>query len=370
MFGVVIFFAVLVVYVVFVIMNTYIPPKINYAEHCSFNLLPVGIYGGWVEGNLNSVLISRRTSSFISLDAGTILSGLIIYLKNFKEGKKYDQFSIDLDREYILQFGETYTSAKENDDYIPLARYFLERKISSYFLGNSNLFRVSGLILNSPNDTFGEYSKPLLGLDSTIEALKKNYFNNVTWPDLPSITNQYIYKKVDDQEIINVSNLLPFRNKEWENVSMKTFRTCSENNSTAFLFNTPEIKILYFSDTGIPSKTSDCDWKFSFKKIWEDSLLKNLFTLKVMIIGVSFLNNKPDHLLFGHLRPKDLLNLLNDLKNLNPDLKDLSHLTVYVQNYRPEIKKIGDSILEELNSGNDKLKIKFKIFEQGKLECI
>src|SRR5690625_7949057 len=94
----------------------------------SFDIIPLGIYGGGEEGNLSAYLIGETDQqAYLSLDAGTLRTGIN---KSIENG--------------IL---------KEN------AAYFLRNFIKAYFISHGHLDHLAEIIINSPN-----YSKKTIYL--------------------------------------------------------------------------------------------------------------------------------------------------------------------------------------------------------------
>ena len=90
--------------------------------------------------------------------------------------------------------------------------------------------------------------------------------------------------------------------------------------------------------------------------------------LKSIIIECSFANATPENRLFGHLRPSDLLQLLNDLKQAKQQANlDTIQIIVFhtkpTLNNEPEAKNI---IAKELQNNE----FKISLVNQGDAICL
>jgi cAMP phosphodiesterase len=57
---------------------------------------------------------------------------------------------------------------------------FLQDQIKAYLISHGHLDHISGFILNTPNDKSGKF---IIGLNQTINIIRKSYFNNQAWAD-------------------------------------------------------------------------------------------------------------------------------------------------------------------------------------------
>ena len=88
-----------------------------------------------------------------------------------------------------------------------------------------------------------------------------------------------------------------------------------------------------------------------------------------MFIEVSFINNVTTT--FGHLRPKDLNLLLQDLKDKHTD-QSMSHLKVYITHQKPYFEMNSGSqeiLLDELKSSNN-ASVEYVFPAQGEYICL
>jgi 3',5'-cyclic-nucleotide phosphodiesterase len=243
---------------------------------CEFNVIPLGVHGGHMEGNLTSFLIARNTStSYVALDAGTIFQGLKEFVsKSFLGAQSVHQL------DFKIQNSIT------NDQ---IAASIMKEHIHAYFLGHSHLDHVSGLILNSP--LMSNITKKIVGFDFVVDAINQFIFRSEIWVPLKYLSNYQISSVKNTQEY----SMTQFVNDgSMSDVTMKAFELCHDSlNSTAFLMTARmegniTSQVLYFSDTG-PSNTSTCDWRGKINQIWKDPLLSNLSTLKFFILYLTLL---------------------------------------------------------------------------------
>src|SRR6187549_3991375 len=106
----------------------------------SFSVVPLGVKGGADESNLSAYAVAAsRTSNYICLDAGTLHSGI--------------QRAID-------------QKTWKGD-----ATDFLRKNIKGYLISHPHVDHVSGLILNSPEDS----TKSIYGTASCLSVLQDKH---------------------------------------------------------------------------------------------------------------------------------------------------------------------------------------------------
>ena len=116
-------------------------PLFTFAQN--LQIVPLGVYGGSDESNLSSYLVGEEnTTNFLALDGGTIYSGI---------NKAIEKGTFEVENTKVLK------------DYI-----------KGYFISHGHLDHLSGMIINSPEDS----SKPIYGISEMIDVLKKKYFTN------------------------------------------------------------------------------------------------------------------------------------------------------------------------------------------------
>lgn len=273
-------------------------------------IIPLGIYGGGDESNLSSYLIGvENSNSYLALDAGTIHSGI---------NKAIEQKTFSVDNSTVLK------------DYI-----------KGYFISHGHLDHLSGLIINSPEDS----SKPIYALPFVIDIFKNNYFTNASWSNFGNegekpILGKYKYSRVKPAQSFAIENT---------SLSAEVFELSHVNPqlSSAILVKNNDEYVLYFGDTGSDrvEKTTKLDY------IWEyiSPLVINK-NLNTILIEVSFPNSQPEDKLFGHLTPKLLNEELGNLaKYVGADkLKDLN---IIVTHLKPSGTSV-ETIKRELSENN------------------
>lgn len=242
----------------------------------SFSVIPLGIKGGSDESNLSAYMLAAAgTQDYICLDAGTLHAGI---QKAIGKG---------------LFKGE--------------ASQVLKNNIKGYFISHPHLDHVAGLIINSPDDTV----KNIYALPFCIDVIKDKYFSWKSWANFaddgekPRLNN-YHYKNLTIGEEISI---------EHTSLSATAFELShgAPYKSTAFLIKNNDSYLLYLGDTGADTT----EHAGNLLQLWKQAapLIKEK-KLKAVFIEVSFSNDQPDKLLFGHLTPKLLMQEMNILAGL------------------------------------------------------
>ncbi|KKO90501.1 3',5'-cyclic-nucleotide phosphodiesterase [Sphingobacterium sp. Ag1] len=300
---------------------TFLVTMTCHAQH--FDLVPLGIYGGEQEDNLSAYLVGTpRDTAFLCLDAGTINTGIrkAIVLKSLN--------------------GSVET--------------ILHNQIKGYFISHGHLDHLSGLIINSPADS----KKNIFAIDPVLQILQNHYFITDTWINFGDqgqkpILGKYHYNSLQEGLEMQVPNTA---------LSLTAYELSHVNpyKSSAALVRHDNHYLLYLGDTGADrvEKSDQLD------KLWNTitPLIKNK-QLNSILIEVSFPNNQPENLLFGHLTPNLLLEELLKLKE-KTGLKNLEGLSIVVTHRKPT----GDNpeIIKNELLKNNPLKINYVFPEQGK----
>ncbi|MGQ8870319.1 3',5'-cyclic-nucleotide phosphodiesterase [Myroides sp. TSA_177.3] len=276
----------------------------------NLEIIPLGVYGGGDESNLSCYLLGvEKSNSYIALDAGTVRSGI---------NKAIEKGTFDVSFETVLQ-----------------------HYIKGYFISHGHLDHLSGLIINSPEDS----AKPIYSLPFVADIFKHNYFTNASWANFGNegespILGKYTYTKVKPLQSFSISNTT---------FSAEVFELSHVNpqKSSAILLRNNNDYVLYFGDTGADriEKTNHLD------TIWEyiAPLVRNK-NLKTILLEVSFANSQPEHLLFGHLTPKLLTEELSKLARYT-GLESLQDLTIIITHLKPSGNQI-ETIKRELLENN------------------
>ncbi|CAF1515749.1 unnamed protein product [Rotaria sordida] len=292
----------------------------------SFYAIPLGTTGGLDENNLSSYLLTsvnnnnNPSSAYIVLDGGTIRHGIEIAIQQ-------NSLPADTDKET-----------------------FIREQIKAYLISHGHLDHNSGFILNTPNDKSGKF---IIGLNETINIIRQSYFNNQAWADFGSTgLKTYDYQILDPLSTTSV----PIANTDF---NVRIFRLCHTCPylSSAFLISRryqPSASILYLGDTGPddvekiiqPDNTTYSPRYLS--QLWKEMApLVIADQLKAIFIEVSFPNERPDHLLFGHLTPNWLLKELNVLRSYH----SMKNVKIIVTHIKPE-KGAREKIIEQLSNGD------------------
>ena len=288
----------------------------------NLEIVPLGVYGGSDESNLSAYLVGEEgKNEYIAMDGGTIYSGIKTAIN--KNTFKTDESNV------------------------------LKNYIKGYFISHGHLDHLGGMIINSPEDS----KKPIYGSPEMIKVLKENYFTNAAWANFGNegetpVLNKYQYSPFTDQEKFKIDGTI---------LDAQIFELSHVNpwKSSALKVSNPTQSMIYFGDTGADriEKTDKLNiiWKTIAPEI-------NSGKLKTIMIEVSFPNSQPEHLLFGHLTPKLLMEELNILANYT-DKDSLKNLNIIVTHIKPK----GDNptiIKNELNALNN-LGLKFIYPQQG-----
>ena len=289
-----------------------------------FQVVPLGVRGGSDESNLSSYAVGvRGTSEYVCLDAGTIYAGIVkAVARGVWKGSPGD---------------------------------ILKNNIKGYLISHPHLDHVSGLIMNSPEDS----AKPVYGLSSCIDVLKSNYFTWKNWAnfgnegDAPAL-NKYTYK------VLIPGATVPLVNTQMS-VTAYTLSHVNPYESTAFLISYKDNYLLYLGDTG----SDEIEKSDKLNRLWHEiSPLIREKKLKALFIEVSFPNAQTDNLLFGHFTPQHLIKEMNKLSQITAS-NALINVPIVITHRKPA----GNNeklIREELKLANS-LKLKLIYPEQGKL---
>jgi cAMP phosphodiesterase len=311
-------FLILFIVISIIVTNT------SCRSQSSFQVVPLGVKGGTDESNLSAYAVaSAGTSDYICLDAGTLHSGI--------------QRAID----HKTWKGD--------------ATDFLRKNIKGYLISHPHVDHVSGLILNAPEDS----AKSIYATANCLSVLQEKHFNWKSWANFgnegekPTL-NKYTYQTLVPGKETAISNTALF-------VTPYLLSHVSPNESTAFLVRNSDSYILYLGDTGSDSiEKSD-----KLQRLWNaiTPLIRDK-KLKAIFIEVSFNNEQPENLLFGHLTPKLLMQELEVLSTLcgKEALKDFP---IVITHMKPS--KDREQIIKKQLAALNSLNVKLVFPEQGTL---
>lgn len=293
------------------------------AAQISFQVVPLGIKGGVDESNLSAYAVAAAgTQAYVCLDAGTLHSGI--------------------------------RKAIENNVWTGDATAFLRKNIKGYLLSHPHFDHLSGLITNSPDDS----AKYIYGTESCLSVVQTNHFSWKSWANFGNTGEQPTLNKYTYQ------TLVPGKEIPLHNTSMFVtpflLSHVAPNESTAFLVRNDDSYLLYLGDTGCDRiEKSD-----RLQQLWKAiAPLIQTKKLKAIFIEVSFANDQPDHLLFGHLTPALLAEELQALEKFSGK-GQLQNLNVVITHMKP-LGNREETIKKQLIDLNS-LKVNFIFPEQSK----
>lgn len=290
----------------------------------SFTIMPLGVKGGTDESNLSAyALAAAGTNEQVCLDAGTLHAGI---------------------RKVID------SKAWHGD-----ATSFLRKNVKGYLISHPHFDHAAGLIINSPEDS----SKTIYGIESCLSVLKDNYFSWKSWANFgnegekPTL-NKYTYQTLEPKKEVSLANTTLF-------VTPYLLSHVNPNESTAFLIRNRDRYLLYLGDTGADQiEKSD-----RLRQLWKAAApLIHEKKLKAIFIEVSFSDEQPENLLFGHLTPRLLMNELSILASFCGK-ESLNNFPIVITHMKP-LKDREQQIKKQLSEKNT-LNVKLIYAEQGKI---
>ncbi len=302
-----------------------------------FTTVALGTEGGLAEGNLTSFLLAEKgTTDYLCLDAGTLLSGLRTARArgSFKDVKVPEESKLSVEG------------------------HVLQNCIRAYLISHAHLDHIAGLVINSTDDG----SRPIMGLDPTIDYMRDHVFNWKLWPNFgsegPIPLGKYTYQRVQPGQEYKVANF-----------TVTPFQLCHGNcyPSTAFLIGCQGDYALYFGDTG-PDGVENGE---RLTAVWEHvAPLVREKKLRAIFLEVSYPDGRKNEELFGHLTPSWMLKELHHLAELvdaKKPGKALGGLKVIVTHIKPSLEEGAgprSRIASELKAQND-LGVTFILPEPG-----
>ncbi|SCW02954.1 LAFE_0F17942g1_1 [Lachancea fermentati] len=170
----------------------------------TFEFTVLGASGGPSEGGTQSMLLREHgtlgSEKWICVDAGSGLHQLMSMLAkkqrlaaNERDSCMGDRIeslyrnmeeplSAFIDRRLHVLRGLNSSELLVSEDNIICAALKMFNKIREYYITHPHLDHVAALVINSP--AVKAEGKTILGLKSTVDALKEHLFNDVIWPDL------------------------------------------------------------------------------------------------------------------------------------------------------------------------------------------
>jgi cAMP phosphodiesterase len=136
-----------------------------------FKVIPLGVYGGSIESNLSSYMLSIKDSNnYVCLDAGTLHDGIV--------------------------------KAILNKSVLGTESQVLKNDIKGYLISHPHLDHIAGLIINSPDDS----SKNIYALPFCLNTIEEKYFSWKSWANFGDegekpLLKKYHYVSLADTEV-------------------------------------------------------------------------------------------------------------------------------------------------------------------------
>lgn len=300
-----------------------------------FELITLGDSGGIQDGNLSAFLFRALSEpNYIALDAGTLINGINVSLAN----NAFTDLVLNADKK------------------LSVTGNVLHHHIKGYLISHAHLDHVAGLLIAAPDDS----NKPIYALKSVNQTMQESYFN---WKAWPNFTNRGIQPHLNKYQVID---LVPQQGLSLKNTQLKVtaFSLSHSVESTAFVIEYQDNLFVYFGDTG----PDQVEKQGKLANIWR-YLAKQMKTkiLRGVVIEVSFDNQQPDDLLFGHLTPRWLMSELTYFYSLVERKQQFQDMRVIISHIKYSLKSgfdPRDKIQQELQQGNT-LGFNFMLAKQG-----
>lgn len=274
----------------------------------AFKVVPLGVKGGIDESNLSAYMLAPANSNdYVCLDAGTLHYGI--------------------------------EKAVENKVFHVPAEQVLRKYIKGYLISHSHLDHLSGLIINSPEDT----AKSIYAFTDCIETFKSRYFTWKSWANFGDEGETPQLKKYH-YKVLSPGEETPIENTE---MTVRAFPLSHSNlTSSAFLVKSQDNYILYLGDVG----PDEIEKSHDLGLLWQAiaPLIKDK-KLKAIMIEVSFPDEQSDRTLFGHLTPHWLMKELGELEKLSGSgsLKGFNVVVTHMKPPQSSIERIKKQLAAE-----------------------
>ena len=301
-----------------------------------FELITLGDSGGIQDGNLSAFLLRALPEpNYIALDAGTLVNGINVAL------------SSNAFKDLPVKIDSTLSSTGN----------ILHHHIKGYLISHGHLDHVAGLLIASPDDN----NKPIYALKSVNQTMSDTYFNWQAWANftdrgIPPLLNKYQVIDLLPQQATNLRDT---------QLNVTTFSLSHPLESSAFVIEYQDNLFVYFGDTG----PDEVEKQGKLATVWR-YLAEQMKTKKLrgLAIEVSFDNQQPDNLLFGHLTPKWLMSELSYFHSLVDNKQQFQNMQIIISHVKYSLKSGLDprhKIQQELQKANT-LGFKFLLAKQGR----
>ena len=299
-----------------------------------FDLVVLGALGGIQDGNLSASLIHPHGDPrAVTCDAGTLVNGLKV-----------------ADEKGALSGIEVPAGTDQSR-----VGHVLTGLIKGYLVSHAHLDHVAGLIVASPDDA----NKAIYALPSVGADLVDTYFNWRAWPNFTDRGKTPQLKKYT-MEDLKPGVAMPIAGTAMTVTAHPLSHGGVE--STAFVIESGGESLVCLGDTGPDAVEKGSRLRDLWNAVAAQARDRRL---KALVIEVSYTNDRPDNLLFGHLTPRYVLEALRDLDRMagGGALKGLpvviSHIKYALTREQPQRQ-----VLQELEAGND-IGVRFIVPEQG-----
>lgn len=301
----------------------------------AFDLVVLGATGGIQDGNLSAFLIRPADEPRgVTCDAGSLVNGIRV-------GEQRGAFS-----DVVVPQGSRHSRIG----------HVLTDSIQGYLISHAHLDHVLGLVIASPDDV----AKPVYALPSVQAELVSSHFNWSAWPNM---TDRGKAPRLGKYRLVDLAPGVrqPLAGTRLGVTAYPLAHAGIE--STAFLIDHGEQALLCLGDTG-PDAIEKSDrlqalWQAVAERVQQGRL-------RAIVVEVSFTNDRPDRLLFGHLTPAKLMESLRSLAALS-GAESLKGLPVVVSHIKYSLladEPPQQAIRRELEAAND-LGLRILIPQQG-----
>lgn len=301
----------------------------------AFDVVVLGATGGIQDGNLSAFLIrSAQEPRGVTCDAGSLVNGIRVAESR---GALADIAVPPASR--LSRIGHVLTDT-----------------IQGYLISHAHLDHVLGLVIASPDDV----AKPVYALPSVHAEIVASHFNWSAWPNMTD------RGKAPRLGKYRLQDLAPGVRQPMAGTALGVTAYPLAHagvESTAFLIDHGDQALLCLGDTG----PDDVEKSDRLQALWRAVAARvKAGRLRAIIVEVSFTNDRPDRLLFGHLTPAWLMASLRQLATMAgaEALKGLPLVISHIKYSLSADEPPQQAIRRELDAAND-LGLRIVIPQQG-----